>query len=443
MSHGYIVVERYRQPFAGTTHLLGAKNAALVIIASLILAPGKSILRNVPLSEDVHQMLELLVSLGATATIHPHDHTIVVDTSTITSWTGSVEAMRKTRASILILGPLLARFGRAHVGLPGGDAIGKRPIDYHLKNFVKMGATISECSGTISAVAHPLRSARLVLEYPSVGATENALMAATLAQGTTTIINAALEPEVFDLIRVLQTMGASITIEPPATIVIQGVSSLSPVEHTLISDRLEAGALLTAVAMTGGSIYLPDAPAYLLDIFLEKLSEMGHTISVGAQGLGVTLQATSTPCAVSIKTAPYPGFPTDLQATFMAAQTVAQGSCVIEETVFENRLSHAYELAKMGACIKVEYNKVYITGVEQLTGTYVTATDIRASCALVLAGLVAQGTTTVAGLHHWKRGYEALEKKLQLLGAGITLSDQPVSTVSIPSLSATESQIIL
>jgi UDP-N-acetylglucosamine 1-carboxyvinyltransferase len=262
---------------------------------------------------------------------------------------------------------------------------------------------------------------RIVLEYPSVGATENILMAATLTHGTTTIINAALEPEVMDLIAIVRKMGAKITIEAPATIIIEGVTSLQPVEHAIIPDRLEAGALLLAAAITGGTVSLPQAHAYSMDVFLMKLEEMGHEIIIGSQGIGVTLKATKQPKAVSFKTAPYPGFPTDLQAPIMAALCLAEGKSIIEETVFENRLLHVRELQKMGAQIKVEHNKAIVLGVDKLYGASVIATDIRASCALVLAGLSAHGSTIMTGIHHWTRGYEGLEHKLSLLGGSVKL----------------------
>jgi UDP-N-acetylglucosamine 1-carboxyvinyltransferase len=262
-----------------------------------------------------------------------------------------------------------------------------------------------------------------VLEYPSVGATENLMMAATLTKGVTRIVNAALEPEVLGLVAILQKMGAKITILPAATIEIEGVEQLRAVEHEVIYDRLEAGALLLAAAVTGGEIYLPQAPAYAMDIFLMKLQEMGHHLEIGAHDIGVRLKATNAPKAVSFKTVPYPGFPTDLQAPMMAAQCLAEGVAVIEETVFENRLTHVRELQKMGAQIKVDRNVAVVTGVDELYGAQVIASDIRASCALVLAGLVAKGTTYMSGVHHWKRGYDALEQKLALLGARVILQD--------------------
>jgi UDP-N-acetylglucosamine 1-carboxyvinyltransferase len=275
-----------------------------------------------------------------------------------------------------------------------------------------------------------LHGARIVLEYPSVGATENILMAATMARGTTKIINASCEPEVFDLIAALTKMGAKIEIDAPATITIEGVDVLHPIEHSIMVDRLEAGSLLIATAATGGEITISNAQADVLDVFLLKLEEMGHTITVGKNGKGIHLKATRTPQAVSFKTDSYPGFPTDLQAPMMALQCITNGTSIIEETVFENRFHHAHELIKMGANIKIEHNKAIIIGVDHLYGADVVAADIRASMALVVAGLVAQETTIVSGLHHWKRGYDALENKLQRLGANVSVCEENNITTS-------------
>ena len=423
MSTSYIAIEQ-SSGLQGTLELVGAKNAVLVIIASLLLTQGKSRLTNVPASDDVMQMIKLLQSLGAEVFFYPQEHLLEVDTSTVTKFQVSADIMKKMRASILVMGPLLARFGKADIALPGGCVIGTRPIDYHLKNFKKMGAIIEECGDFLTARADLLHAQRIVLEYPSVGATENIMMTATLTPGTTSIINAALEPEVFDLISILKKMGAKISVEAPATIHIEGVASLQPVDHAIIPDRLEAGALLLAAAITGGTIHLPQAHAYSMDVFLMKLEEMGHELIIGAQGIGITLKATQEPRATSFKTAPYPGFPTDLQAPFMAALCLAQGTSIVEETVFENRLLHVRELQKMGAQIKVEHNKAIVTGVDKLYGASVIATDIRASCSLVLAGMVAEGSTIMTGIHHWTRGYEGLEHKLTALGGKVTLYNE-------------------
>jgi len=420
-AESYLVVEQ-SPPLAGEVELVGAKNAVLVIIASLILTDGTSILNNVPDSDDVHQMMALLMDLGAQVQFYPEKQQLIVNTSTINRYSVRAEIMRKIRASALVLGPLLARFTRAEIAMPGGDQIGARPIDIHLKNFVRMGATVHVEGDMVTAHAPSLAPRTLVLDYPSVGATENLMMAAAAIPGTTRIIHAALEPEVLDLITVLRQMGAQITIEPPMTLVIQGTTSLQPIEHTIMNDRLEAGSLLLAAAITGGQIDLPNADPSVLDVFLLKLEEMGHHVRMGMnQGKGISLVATPHPRAVSFITSPYPGFPTDLQAPMMAALCLAEGQSVIHETVYENRMLHVRELQKMGANIKVEGDKARILGVEALYGAQVIAGDIRGSCSLVLAGLAAHGKTIMTGVHHFKRGYQALDKKLAYLGAKIAL----------------------
>lgn len=423
MAEDHIIIEQSR-PLHGTVELAGAKNAVLVIMASLILTDGVSVLLNVPVNEDVLQMIKLLRDLGAVVTFDAELHRLEVDTRLITKFSVRSDVMKKMRASVLVMGPLLARFGRADIALPGGCVIGARPIDYHVNGFKRMGVEIDIEGEFLTAHADKLQASKIVLEYPSVGATENLMMAAALTKGVTRILNAALEPEVIDLMNILKKMGANIVIEPPATIVIEGVETLHAVEHAVIFDRLEAGSLLLAAAMTGGAIEMPQAPAFAMDLFLLKLEEMGHCITTGADGIGITLRATRNPKAVSFKTAPYPGFPTDLQAPMLAAQCVASGTSMVYETVYENRLSYITELQKMGAQIKVENNKATILGVEKLYGTAVIAPDIRASCALVIAGLVAHGITRMAGIHHLARGYEAMPQKLQKLGANIWYETQ-------------------
>lgn len=419
MVNEYIVVEQSLE-LHGEAQLVGAKNAVLVIMTSLILADGVSTLTNVPRSNDVFQMILLLESLGAHVTFDEIHNTLTVDTSTVNNWHLSLDIMKKMRASILVLGPLLARFGRAEFATPGGCTLGRRPIDYHIKGFERMGVLFEDTHNSMIASCDALQAKRIILEYPSVGATENFLMAATLTKGTTEIINAALEPEVYDLIAVLQKMGAQIAVSQPAMITIQGVECLNPVTHEVMVDRLEAGTLLIATAITGGSIHIPNAQARHMDLVLYKLEEMGHAITMGQGGLGIALQATKSPKAVSFKTTPYPGFPTDLQAPMMALQCLADGVSVIEETVFESRLQHIPELVRMGARIEINNkNKATVTGVDRLIGASVEATDIRASCALVLAGLAAEGSTIMSNTHHFKRGYESLDEKLRLLGGKV------------------------
>jgi len=409
-------------PLNGEISLVGAKNAVLVIMASTLLTEGESVLTNVPVSADVLYMIQLLESLGAEVVFNKKHKKLTINTAHVNKYVVSPKIMQKMRASVLTMGPLLARFLRAHIVFPGGCLIGTRPINYHLKNFKKMGVEVHHIDELLQTCTKGLKAARIALEYPSVGATENILMAATLTEGTTTIINAALEPEVLDLITVLKKMGARITLLPPATIEVTGVSLLRPITHEVMVDRLEAGSLLLAGAITGGDVFVTNARAYDMDVFLMKLQEMGHKITVGADGIGVRIRATALPEAVSFKTGPYPGFPTDLQSPMMVAQCLAAGISDIHETVFENRFLHVRELQKMGAQIKFIFgDKVLVKGVEALYGTHVVASDIRASCALVLAGLAAKGKTTMTGINHWRRGYDQLDQKLMSLGAQLEI----------------------
>lgn len=425
----YISIEQSLR-LKGTVKLSGAKNAVLVTIASLLLTDGKSKLTNVPYSQDIIYMCKLIEELGGSTEFDLEKRTLIVDTKGIKKFSVSQFLMKTMRASVLVMGPLLAKFGRTELTLPGGCVIGKRPINFHLKNFRKMGVQIQQDRAHLFASVDKLQPARIVLDYPSVGATENILMAATLTQGTTKIINAAIEPEVIDLVDVLKKMGARIEISAPATISIEGVDSLNPIEHKIMVDRLEAGSLLLAAAITKGEIYLPDAVPNDMDVFLMKLEEMGHSLSYEDGKSGIKLYATDNPLAVSFKTSPYPGFPTDLQAPMMAAQCLASGTSIIEETVFENRLIHVHELQKMGAIINLSGNKAEIIGVDELFGAEVIGTDIRSCMALVLAGLAAKGQTSVSGLKHFRRGYDLMENKLQALGANITVFEPQISLES-------------
>ena len=416
----YLVLEKSPALY-GSSELHGAKNAVLVIMTASILASGVTTLRNVPTSQDVFQMIHLLELLGAVVAYDDAASVLTIDSTGVRPREDGLECMKKMRASVLILGPLLARFSRASIALPGGCILGPRPVDFHLKAFAYMGATLTQQGDYVHAHAPAgLTSKRFILPYPSVGATENIIMAATITPGLTTIINAAIEPEVLDLIRMLTAMGALITIKPAGTIEVEGVCELKPVDHTVIMDRLEAGTLLVATAVSGGEISLPQAPAYFMEVFLEKLSEMGHTIDVGIDGIGINLRATQSPRAVSFKTMPYPGFPTDLQAPMMVAQCLADGTSEITETVFENRMLHARELQKMGAQITLDGMVAKVSGVDMLYGSALIASDIRASAALVIAGIVAEGTSTMSGVHHVLRGYQDLCGSLQRLGARIT-----------------------
>jgi UDP-N-acetylglucosamine 1-carboxyvinyltransferase len=418
-SSSYLLVKQSR-PLRGVARVTGAKNAVLVIMASLLLTEGISFLRNVPISDDIYQMINLLRILGVRIRFDDQQGILEIDTSHMIGYTVPVEIMKKMRASILVMGPLLVRQGRAHIAMPGGCLLGDRPIDFHLKSFALMGVDISVNGEFVNAHApSKLQAKRFILEYPSVGATENIMMAAVLIHGKTEIVNAALEPEVLDLITVLRKMGACIEVYNVGLIVIEGVASLKAVEHTVIADRLEAGSLLLAAAATGGSIEIPEAPSYILDVFLEKLREMGHLVTCGPQGRGVIFKSCESPRAVSFKTMPYPGFPTDLQAPMMAVMCKASGVSVIQETVFENRLLHVRELQKMGAQVTVEGTVATVKGVDELYGADVIAPDIRAAAGLLIAALSAQGETMITGVHHLRRGYQNFEGKLRDLGAEI------------------------
>jgi UDP-N-acetylglucosamine 1-carboxyvinyltransferase len=417
----------------GSVDVSGAKNAVLVIISSLILTKGKSILENIPNSSDVKHMIMLLQDLGADVEFDIRNKRLTVDTSNLNHFEVRPEIMNKMRASILVMGPLLARFNQARVAFPGGCVLGARPIDYHLNGFKKMGIKIEEDGCYISANKSDLdtpTNTRIIFEYPSVGATENLMMLAAMTEGQTTLVNAALEPEVFDLITVLQKMGADIKYGRGSFLYINGVKELKPITHSIIPDRLEAGTFLLAAAITGGQVTVTNAIANHMDTFLEKMREIGHTIKTGVcatpenPSMGITLTATNNPQAIKIKTGPYPSFPTDLQAPTATALCLANGTSLIEETVFENRFAHVQELQKMGAQITLSGNQVLIRGVDNLYGSKLIASDIRASCALVLAGLAAEGQTFVSGLHHWRRGYDKLEVKIRALGGQLEINEQ-------------------
>lgn len=407
-------------PLQGTLELSGAKNAVLVIMASLILTSGVSKLSNVPSSSDVLNMIELLNQLGAEVEFDSENCTLIVDTTGIMVTEIPESIMNKMRASILVMGPLLARFSKAVVALPGGCSIGARPIDFHLTAFKKFDILLQEYGNKINAIVNKQAiGTKVVFEYPSVGATENILMFATLLSGQKTkLINVALEPEVLDLISVLKKMGAKISIHAPAIIEVVGVPKLNPVNHKIIPDRLEAGTFLIAAAITIGELYIPNAPISYMDVFLEKLIEMGHYIAIDNKG-GLKFKANSLTRPISFKTMPYPGFPTDLQAPTMALLTVAQGLSSIDETVFENRLTHVKELNKLGSKIETFGNNAKIFGVEKLYGTTVKATDIRAGASLLVAGLRAEGTTCLTNIHHIERGYNKIVKKLNNIGASV------------------------
>ncbi|MDA8772974.1 UDP-N-acetylglucosamine 1-carboxyvinyltransferase [Luminiphilus sp.] len=406
------------QTLSGQLRVSGAKNAALPILAATLLTDAKTTIRNLPHLHDITTMVELLGSLGADLMID-EKLGIEVDGSTINTLQAPYELVKTMRASILVLGPLLARFGEAEVSFPGGCAIGSRPVDLHLKGLEAMGAEISVDAGYIKAKsAGRLKGADITLETVTVGGTENLLMAATLAEGKTFLRNAAREPEVVDLAQCLCAMGAKILGIGSSTLEIDGVAALHGADYTVMPDRIEAGTYLVAVAATGGKVRLEGAIPHHLDIVLEKLREASASIKTGEDWIELDMQG-RRPNAVSITTAPYPGFPTDMQAQFTALNTVAEGVGRVTETVFENRLIQTHEMNRMGAQISIEGNTALIVGQRRLKGAPVMASDLRASASLVIAGLVAEGQTRVDRIYHIDRGYECIEEKLQSLGADI------------------------
>ena len=404
-------------PLNGEVQISGAKNAVLPILCATLLADAPVEISNVPHLHDVVTTAKLLAELGAGITIDER-YGITVDPTTVHSQVASYELVKTMRASVLVLGPLLAKYGSAEVSLPGGCAIGSRPVDQHIKGMQALGAEISVEHGFIKATAKRLQGGRVVFDVVSVGATENVLMAATLAEGTTVIENAAMEPEIVDLAECLKAMGAQIEGAGSNRIVVQGVQRLHGGKHAVVADRIEAGTFLVAAAMTGGRVTLRRARPDTMDAVLDKLREAGAEISV--EGDRITLDMHGRrPLAVNLHTAPHPGFPTDMQAQFMAMNCIADGVGVINETIFENRFMHVQELQRLGADIRVEGHTAIVRGVDALSGAPVMATDLRASASLILAGLVASGETTIDRIYHLDRGYENIEQKLSALGARI------------------------
>jgi UDP-N-acetylglucosamine 1-carboxyvinyltransferase len=404
-------------PLEGEVRISGAKNATLPILAGALLADGPVSIGNVPHLNDVTTMIELLGRLGAGVTVDERMR-IEVDPTTTRETFAPYELVKTMRASILVLGPLVARFGSADVSLPGGCAIGARPVNIHVAGLQAMGADVHIENGYIKARAGRLKGARLVLENVTVTGTENLMMAATLAEGRTILENAAREPEVVDLANFLVAMGARIKGAGTDTIVIDGVESLQGTSYDVLPDRIEAGTYLVAGAITGGRVRARNARAEHLDAVLGKLAEAGAEVTRGDGWIEVDMHG-RRPRAVDIRTAPHPGFPTDMQAQFAALNTVADGVGTIIETIFENRFMHMLEMRRMGAEIRLEGNTAIVKGVPRLTAAPVMATDLRASASLVLAGLVAEGTTQVERIYHIDRGYERIEEKLHGLGAQI------------------------
>jgi UDP-N-acetylglucosamine 1-carboxyvinyltransferase len=405
------------QPLEGEVRISGAKNAALPILAATLLAEGTVSVGNVPHLQDVTTMIELLGRMGVSVTIDDKMR-VEVDAATIREHVAPYELVRTMRASILVLGPLLARFGKADVSLPGGCAIGARPVNIHVDGLQQLGADILIENGYIRARASRLRGARLVLETVTVTGTENLLMAATLAEGETVIENAAREPEVVDLADFLNAMGAKIRGAGTDTIVIQGVERLHGASYDVLPDRIETGTYLVAGAITGGKVRVKGTRPDHLDAVIAKLREAGANVELGDSWIALEMHG-QRPRAVDIRTAPYPAFPTDMQAQFAALNTVAEGVGAVTETIFENRFMHMLEMRRLGADIRIEGSTAIIRGVPKLTAAPVMATDLRASASLVLAALIAQGATEIHRIYHIDRGYECIEDKLEQLGARI------------------------
>jgi UDP-N-acetylglucosamine 1-carboxyvinyltransferase len=404
----------------GTIAISGAKNAALPIMAAALLSAEPLQLSNVPQLNDIGTMVKLLSQMGVASVRQGESLTLTA--ATVTEKAALYEMVKTMRASILVLGPLVARFGEAKVSLPGGCAIGARPVDLHIKGLEAMGATITIEAGYINATINNkskrLQGARFFMETVTVTGTENLMMAACLAEGTTVLENAAKEPEVVDLALCLLAMGAKISGHGTDTITIEGVDSLHRASYAVMPDRIECGTFLAAVAAVGGTVTLTNAAPKTLEVVIDKLRESGATITTTDNT--ITVSASKRPQAISLKTAPYPAFPTDMQAQFIALNCIAEGTAIVTETIFENRFMHVQELVRLGAKIDIEGNTAIVHGVEKLTGAAVMATDLRASACLVIAALAAEGETVIDRIYHLDRGYDHIEKKLSSLGADIT-----------------------
>ncbi len=406
------------KPLKGRVRVSGAKNSVLPIIAASLLGDGQNVLEEIPFLNDVKIMCELIKSLGADITISEDKNTLKVVSGDILNTTAPYELVNKMRASFLVMGPLLAKVGHAKISLPGGCAIGTRPVDLHLKGFAAMGAEIIQEHGYIEArTKGKLKGDKIYLDFPSVGATENIMMAAVLAEGQTIIENAAIEPEIVDLATYLTSMGGDVKGAGTDTIKINGVPSLKAANHTVIPDRIEAGTYMIAAAITGGDVIVENILTDHLKPVSAKLKEAGAEVTEDLTSIHVS--AGNKLKALDIKTHPYPGFPTDMQAQMTALMTKAEGTSLIIETIFENRFMHVSELKRMGANIKIEGRSAIIEGRDGLLGAQVKATDLRAGAALVLAGLAAKGTTEITDIEHIERGYVNIEQKLRALGANI------------------------
>ncbi|SES89652.1 UDP-N-acetylglucosamine 1-carboxyvinyltransferase [Nitrosomonas marina] len=409
-------------PLRGEIRISGAKNAALPLLCAALLTEDTVRISNVPRLMDITTMLSLLKQIGVNVE-DTGSSEFVLCAANLTQLTAPYDMVKTMRAAILVLGPLLARAGEAYISLPGGCAIGLRPVDQHIKGLEAMGAEISIEHGYIHAVARQLHGARIVMDIVTVTGTENLMMAATLAHGTTVIENAAREPEIVDLANCLTAMGARIHGAGSDIITVEGVPALRGAEHAVMPDRIETGTFLVAACATGGNIHLTETDPQLLDAVLDKLTECGARIDTGNRWIHLEIQ--QRPQSITLRTAPYPAFPTDMQAQFMSLNCIADGTAIITETIFENRLMHVQELKRMNADIRVEGNTAIVHGIPRLDGAHVMATDLRASASLVIAGLVAHGETVIDRIYHLDRGYESIEEKLSLLGASIRRTRAP------------------
>jgi UDP-N-acetylglucosamine 1-carboxyvinyltransferase len=407
----------------GDVLVSGSKNAALPLLFSTLLTSERCVLHNVPKLRDVRTAVAVLRHLGAHVEQSPDGHEMIVEARNITCTEAPYDLVKTMRASFLVLGPLLARFGHARVSTPGGCAIGARPVDLHLSGLERMGAVLRIVEGYVEATADHLHGAKIVLDFPSVGATQQLMMAASLADGTTVVENAAREPEIVCLARALESMGATVHGAGSSVVTIEGQPALKGEELTVIPDRIEAGTYMVAAAITGGAVRVLGARADHLEAFIAKLREAGAVVHENESG--VRVEAKGPLEAFDVKTMPYPGFPTDLQAQCMALMTRATGTSTVTETIFENRFLHAQELVRIGANIRVEGNRAIVRGPAPLSGAPVMATDLRASVSLLLAGLAARGTTRVSRVYHLDRGYERVEEKLRALGADIVREAGP------------------
>jgi len=421
------IIVRGGRALHGEVRVEGAKNSVLKLMAASLLAPGVSRITNVPTISDIGVMAEVIRGLGAV--VERTDHALTVDATELTSFEAPYEMVSRMRASIAVLGPLVARLGQANVAMPGGCNIGSRKIDMHIRGLQELGVRIEFGHGFIHATApEGLKGANVTLDFPSVGATENLLMAAVLADGATVIDNAAREPEIADLADFLIGMGADIKGVGSPTITVVGVDALHPVEHRVVGDRIEAGTFLVAGALCGGPVTVRGFDPRHLSLVLTKLRATGCDVSLLPDG--VTIERTGVVHPVDVQTLPYPGFPTDMQAQFMALMALAEGDCIITENVFENRFMFADELVRMGAEVRIEAHHAIVKGVDRLSGAPVRSPDLRGGAALVLAGLVAEGVTEIGDVYHVERGYERFVEKLGSLGADVEVQEEAISATS-------------